>query len=75
MSTRGLGSVMRGLQKNDHQSSAQSIKIASIGEKSPNFAALVYFTTKGFPLCQAEEISMQEALLQQQEVGSTDIHH
>lgn len=72
---------MRGLQKSDHLSSAQSIKIASIGEKNKQtlpvvwFASLVYFTTKGFPLCQTKKISMQEVQLQQQEVGFTDINH
>lgn len=52
-----------------------------LSEKNPRtppvvwFTALVYFATKIFPLCQAEEISMQEVVLQQQEVGFTDIYH
>lgn len=71
---------MKRLQNNDRQSSAQSIKIAS-REENPQtlpvvwFAALVYFTTKSFPLCQPEEISLQEEQAQKQEAGLTDIYH
>lgn len=74
----GVQSIMRGLEKRDRLSSAQFINMAYVRENSPKLNVVwvsVHIYNKDFPLYQAVQISMQEVLPQQQEVGFTDINH
>lgn len=67
---------MRGLQKNDCQSSAQSVKITSIEEKALNLeCSLFTLQQRVFLSVRRKRSHMQEVLLQQQERGFTDRYH